>query len=162
VETVEHAHWEEVNSIITKPFSCSENLIVTGGDDSLVNIYDKRIIGSKEGNKACGKFFGHNAGITCVDLTDNGTYIASNGKDQCIKLWDVRKALAPKVYTKTKRRYIDYDYRNTSFDKSKRFVHEADNSIYTFRGHTIHYTQIRCKFSPQSWTGERFIATGSF
>ena len=147
---------------MTKPFSWSENLIVTGGDDAIVNIFDKRIIGSKEGNKAVGKFFGHNSGITSVDLTDSGTFIASNGKDQRIKLWDIRRALGPDEYWKMKRKYIDYDYRNTSFDKSKSFVHEADNSIYTFKGHTTHYTQIRWQFSPQSWTGERFIASGSF
>mmetsp|Transcript_4850 Transcript_4850/g.4598 ORF Transcript_4850/g.4598 Transcript_4850/m.4598 type:complete len:129 (+) Transcript_4850:680-1066(+) len=128
---------------MVKPSSLAENIIITGGDDSLVNIYDKRLIGSKEGNKACGKFFGHNAGITSVDITDSGNYIASNGKDQCIKLWDIRKALSPDVYTKTKRRYIDFDYRNTSFNKSKRFIHEADNSVYTFTGHTTHYTLIK-------------------
>ncbi|CAI2383994.1 unnamed protein product [Moneuplotes crassus] len=162
ITNVANGHWEEVNSVMTKPFGLSENTIVTGGDDALVNIYDKRTIGSKEGNKACGKFFGHNAGITSVDITESGNYIASNGKDQLIKLWDIRKALPQDIYTKTKRKYIDFDYRNTSFNKSKRFVHEADNSVYTFKGHTTHYTQIRCKFSPSSWTNERFIASGSF
>lgn len=120
------------------------------------------MIGAKGGTKAVGKFFGHNSGITSVDVTDNGTYIASNSKDQTVKLWDIRKVLPPSVYTVTKRRYIDYDYRNTSFDKTKAFVHEADNSLFTFKGHTTHYTQIKCKFSPQSWTGQRFLATGSF
>jgi WD repeat-containing protein 23 len=128
----------------------------------MVNIYDKRIIGAKGGTKAVGKFFGHISGITSVDITDNGTFIASNGKDQVVKLWDIRKSLPASVYSCTKRKYIEYDYRNTGFDKSKTFVHEADNSILTFKGHMTHYTQIRWKFSPHSWTGERFIACGSF
>lgn len=167
VDSVENAHWEDINSIAIKSYSTAsgrvfDNLIVTGGDDAIVNVYDKRLLGAKNGTKAVGKFFGHNSGITSVDITDNGTYIASNGKDQCVKLWDIRKVLPPSVYTETKRKYVEYDYRNSSFDKSKAFVHEADNSIYTFKGHTTHFTQIRCKFSPQSWTGQRFIATGSF
>lgn len=140
---MENAHWEDINSLAHNIDGCGENLIVTGGDDALVNIYDKRIIGNRSNTQAVGKFFGHNSGITSVDVTDNATYIASNGKDQCVKLWDIRKMLPPSKYTTCKRRYIDYDYRNTSFDKSKAFIHEDDNSIFTFRGHTTHFTQIR-------------------
>lgn len=70
--------------------------------------------------------------------------------------------LPPSVYSTTKRQYIEYDYRNTSFDKSKAFTHDADNSVFTFKGNTTHFTLIRCSFSPQSWTGQRFLAAGSF
>jgi DDB1- and CUL4-associated factor 11 len=136
---------------------------VTGDDDAVVCLYDKRTIGSDKPILPIGKFFGHISGITSVDITDNGTYIASNGKDQCVKLWDIRKVRDQKIFDAIDNsNVIYYDYTNTSFDKSKFFFHKADNSIYTFKGHTTHYTQIQCKFSPQSWTGERFIATGSF
>ena len=68
----------------------------------------------------------------------------------------------PSAYKLIKRRSIDYDYRNTKWDKSKEFLHEADNSIYTFRGHTTHFTHIKWKFSPLRWTNQRFIACGSY
>lgn len=49
----------------------------------------------------------------------------------------------PSVYATIKRKSINYDYRNTRFDKSKAFVHYADNSLFTFRGHTTHFTHIK-------------------
>ena len=145
-----------------KPGKPCQNLVVTGGDDAIINVYDKRLIGSEGGCQPVGKFFGHNSGITSVDITNWGRYIASNGKDQWVKLWDIRKMLPPSKYEKAKRRWIVYDYRLTKFDTSKAFIHENDNSLFTFTGHTTHLTQISCSFSPQSWTSERFIEWGSF
>ena len=158
---IENIHWEDINALAIKVNGVSDNLIITGGDDAIINIFDKRLLGD-ESHQAVGKFFGHNSGITSIDITDNCTYIASNGKDQWIKLWDVRKMNPPSVYSKINRKSIDYDYRNTKWDKSKEFIHEADNSIYTFRGHTTHFTHIKWSFSPQAWTDQRFIACGSF
>lgn len=34
---------------------------------------------------------GHLEGITFVDSRNDGRYFISNGKDQTIKLWDIRK-----------------------------------------------------------------------
>lgn len=34
---------------------------------------------------------GHLEGITFIDSRGDGRYLISNGKDQSIKLWDVRK-----------------------------------------------------------------------
>lgn len=34
---------------------------------------------------------GHLEGITFIDSRGDGRYLISNGKDQAIKLWDVRK-----------------------------------------------------------------------
>ena len=161
IAKVENIHWEDINTLDIKVKGASDNLIVTGGDDAIINVLDKRLLGD-ESHQTVGRFFGHNSGITSIDLTDNCTYIASNGKDQCVKLWDIRKMNPPSFYSTIIRKSVDYDYRNTKWDKSKEFVHEADNSIFTFRGHNTHFTLIRCKFSPQSWTNQRYIAWGSF
>lgn len=162
LENVENAHFDDINSISIKPNGTWSNVFITGSDDALINVYDKRLIGSKGSTHPVGKFFGHNSGITSVDITDCGTYIASNGKDQLIKLWDIRKMLPQSKYEKSERKCIDYDYRNTRFNKSLAFIHEDDSSLFTFKGHTTHVTQIKCSFSPASWTGQRFIASGSF
>lgn len=34
---------------------------------------------------------GHLEGITFIDSRGDGRYFISNGKDQAIKLWDIRK-----------------------------------------------------------------------
>lgn len=34
---------------------------------------------------------GHLEGITFIDSRGDGRYLISNGKDQAIKLWDIRK-----------------------------------------------------------------------
>ena len=161
ISKVDNAHWEDINSLAIKVNGTSENMIITGGDDAILNIFDKRLIGD-ESQQAVGRFYGHNSGITSIDLTDNCTYIASNGKDQWVKLWDVRKMNPPSSYKQITRKSHYYDYRSNKWDRSKEFVHEADNSIYTFRGHTTHFTHIKWKFSPQSWTNQRFIAWGSY
>lgn len=41
--------------------------------------------------KPAGVMLGHLEGITYIDSRGDGRYFISNGKDQCIKLWDVRK-----------------------------------------------------------------------
>lgn len=44
-------------------------------------------------------------------------------------------------------------------DKQKKL--RDDTSVFTFKGHHIYYTLIRCQFSPRETTGQRYIATGS-
>ena len=39
--------------------------------------------------------------------------------------------------------------------------HAADTSVFTFKGHSVYSTLIRCQFSPVVTTGQRYIYTGS-
>lgn len=41
--------------------------------------------------QASGVLVGHLEGITFIDSRGDGRYLISNGKDQAIKLWDIRK-----------------------------------------------------------------------
>ena len=39
--------------------------------------------------------------------------------------------------------------------------HHADRSVFTFKGHEVYSTLIRCQFSPIETTGQRYVYTGS-
>ena len=39
--------------------------------------------------------------------------------------------------------------------------HFADKSVFTFKGHAVYSTLIRCQFSPLETTGQRYVYTGS-
>lgn len=42
-----------------------------------------------------GGLCGHQAGVTCITAKGDGHHFISNGKDQTMKLWDIRKMLDP-------------------------------------------------------------------
>lgn len=42
-------------------------------------------------NKPSGVLIGHTEGITYVSAKGDGRYVISNGKDQALRLWDLRK-----------------------------------------------------------------------
>lgn len=44
-----------------------------------------------------GVFTGHLEGITYVDSKGDGRYVLSNGKDQTMKLWDIRYNSLPPI-----------------------------------------------------------------
>lgn len=58
--------------------------------------------------RPAGYLAGHLGGLTSIASRCDGRYLASNGKDLCAKLWDVRRATtsAPRSY-----RPYPYDYR---------------------------------------------------
>jgi len=45
--------------------------------------------------------------------------------------------------------------------RQPRFVLAGDCSVKTFLGHSVLFTLIRCYFSPQHTTGQRYIISGS-
>lgn len=57
-----------------------------------VQVWDRRSFIAK--GKPVGVLMGHLEGITFLDSRGDGRYFISNGKDQTIKLWDIRK-MAP-------------------------------------------------------------------
>ena len=112
-----------------------------------------------------GAFVGHIEGLTYLDSKGDGRYILSNGKDQSMKLWDLRMAMSTERFHDMGRtRYghsSGFDYRNEMYDDSDWDVHPHDNSLVTFRGHKVLRTLIRCHFSPPSATNSRYVYSGS-
>uniref|UniRef100_A0A0A9DRE9 Uncharacterized protein n=1 Tax=Arundo donax TaxID=35708 RepID=A0A0A9DRE9_ARUDO len=56
----------------------------------------------------------------------------------------------------------EWDYRWMTYPSEARYLkHPYDQSLATFRGHSVLRTLIRCYFSPVHSTGQRYIYTGS-
>lgn len=115
---------------------------------------------------------GHTEGLTHVASRGDGRYLCTNGKDQLLKLWDTRRMTdATTHYFRgfdlglprgVRGVTTGFDYRWMPYPLSRlRFHNPHDTSVATFRGHSVLKTLIRCKFSPQHTTGQRYIYTGS-
>ncbi|CAO2179915.1 unnamed protein product [Urochloa humidicola] len=150
-----NAHVADVN-VVTFADETSD-VLYSGSDDSLCKVWDRRC---HKKQKPVGVLTGHLDGITFIDSRGDGHYFISNCKDQTIKLWDLRKMSSttkdctPKAY--------EWDYRWMTYPSEARYLkHPYDQSLATFRGHSVLRTLIRCYFSPMHSTGQRYIYTGS-
>lgn len=56
---------------------------------NFLQVWDRRCLNAE--GKPVGVLMGHLEGITFIDSRGDGRYLISNGKDQAIKLWDIRK-----------------------------------------------------------------------
>ena len=128
----------------------------------MVKVWDRRALNS---NRPAGVFVGHAEGITNVASKGDGIYLASNGKDQLLKVWDIRQSVSYDKFRtmQTPQQDPGFDYR---YGSRYRFVnrqpkHFADKSVFTFKGHAVYSTLIRCQFSPLETTGQRYVYTGS-
>ncbi|KAB0795580.1 hypothetical protein PPYR_12419 [Photinus pyralis] len=65
-------------------FCESAHLLVTGGSDSLVRLWNPFVP-----NKPSAIFSGHDAGVCALILQESGKFLYSISKDKCIKVWDV-------------------------------------------------------------------------
>ncbi|KAH7577474.1 hypothetical protein JRO89_XS01G0255800 [Xanthoceras sorbifolium] len=61
----------------------------TSSNESADAVWDRRCLTAR--GKPAGVLMGHLEGITFLDSRGDGRYLISNGKDQAIKLWDIRK-----------------------------------------------------------------------
>lgn len=84
----------ETDSFIVKESTmwiCRKSLVVWCRDRRLTfllfQVWDRRCFNAR----AAGVLTGHLEGITFLDSRGDGRYFISNGKDQTIKLWDIRK-----------------------------------------------------------------------
>lgn len=67
-----------------------------------------------------------------------------------------------KNHLKPLRQAPGFDYRMQSYPfAGKQVKHPQDRSLFTFGGHGVLSTLIRCQFSPIETTGQRYVYTGS-
>ena len=114
-------------------------------------------------SREAGVFIGHTEGLTYVDSKGDGRYVLSNGKDQTMKLWDLRKMMSTAEASKINpSRYASgFDYRFMNYSESQYRAHPNDCSLVTYRGHKVLKTLIRCHFSPPGSTDSRYVYSGS-
>lgn len=150
------AHTSDVNTVCFADET--GHLIYSGSDDNLCKVWDRRCFFTK--GQPAGILVGHSEGITFIDTRGDGRYFISNGKDQAIKLWDIRKMSSNAKCIP--RRRDDWDYRRMEYPAQARYSkHPFDQSLATYRGHSVLCTLIRCYFSPAYSTGQKYIYTGS-
>ncbi|KAF4966047.1 hypothetical protein FSARC_6247 [Fusarium sarcochroum] len=154
-------HQDDVNAVCFAD-KMSPHILYSGSDDTTIKVWDRRSMGD---NREAGAFVGHIEGLTYIDSKGDGRYILSNGKDQSMKLWDLRMAMSTDRYTELDpTRHVGnsgFDYRGGVYDDEDWDVHPHDNSLVTFRGHKVLRTLIRCHFSPPSATNSRYVYSGS-
>lgn len=152
-------HTEDVNAVCFGDTS-SPHILYSGSDDTLIKVWDRRSMGD---SREAGVFMGHTEGLTYVDSKGDGRYVLSNGKDQTMKLWDLRKMMSTEQsksinagdYTS------GFDYRYMSYSEIEYRPHPHDCSVVTFRGHSVLRTLIRCHFSPPGSTNSKYVYSGS-
>ncbi|KAF9302642.1 hypothetical protein BGZ74_005051 [Mortierella antarctica] len=154
------AHGDDVNSVcFSEP--TSSQVVFSGSDDASVKVWDRRSMRAGSGIPS-GVLVGHTEGITHVTSKGDNRYLASNGKDQKMLLWDLRMMHSNRHYRKMPpNRGTGFDYRMSDYPGSKSTKLEGDCSVMTFRGHKVLRTLIRCHFSPVQSTGQRYLYTGS-
>ena len=147
----------------------------TGSDDCVVKAWDARMAP----RVPIGVFLGHTEGVCHVDSRDDGRHLLSNGKDQTVRVWDLRRAWSNEdAAAWCRRRPIpvwSWDYRFMAYPASgwdfdmARFEGTADEkttfrarrALQTLRGHRVDQTLIRAYFSPLAHTGGRYVYSGS-
>lgn len=156
-------HTDDVNAVCFAD-KLSPHILYSGSDDCTIKVWDTRSMG--DGREA-GAFVGHTEGLTYIDSKGDGRYILSNGKDQSMKLWDLRMAMSTSQFHEsdptaaTRNRDYEYDYRWQDYEDYQWFQHPHDNSLVTFRGHKVQRTLIRCHFSPPNSTNSHYVYSGS-
>ncbi|EPQ60332.1 WD40 repeat-like protein [Gloeophyllum trabeum ATCC 11539] len=155
------AHQDDVNSCCWAD-SASGNILISASDDTFIKVWDRRSLGSSY--KPSGVLVGHTEGITNVAAKGDGRYVISNGKDQALRLWDLRKMRSNEEYETFADKFYgnsQYDYRYGHYPRPRRLAHPQDCSVMTYRGHAVLKTLIRCHFSPAETTGSQYIYSGS-
>jgi len=153
------AHEDDVNAVCFGD-SSSPHILYSGSDDTTIKVWDRRSMGD---SREAGVFMGHTEGLTYVDSKGDGRYVLSNGKDQLMKLWDLRKMMPTEKFDRVDPNHFStgFDYRFMPYRDEDYRAHPHDCSLVTFRGHRVLKTLIRCHFSPPGSTNSRYVYTGS-
>ena len=152
-------HSDDVNAVCFGDTS-SPHILYSGSDDTLIKVWDRRSMGD---SREAGVFMGHTEGLTYVDSKGDGRYVLSNGKDQTMKLWDLRKMMSTEESSKINHGQYTrrFDYRFMNYNDVDYRPHPHDCSLVTYVGHSVLKTLIRCHFSPPNSTNSRYVYSGS-
>jgi DDB1- and CUL4-associated factor 11 len=157
-------HDDDVNAIAFVDGPLHSNVFVSGSDDALIKLWDRRVL-SESNPKPQGVFPGHIDGVTYIASRDDGYYFLSNAKDQTAKLWDLRKCFSATQHDRLPyfRKPHHWDYRYQDFPGLRKLPvsHPQDRSVMTYRGHLVMETLVRCHFSPLHTTAQKYIFSGS-
>jgi len=154
------AHEDDVNSCCWA--DSGSNVLISASDDTFIKVWDRRSLGAS--TRPSGVLIGNTEGITNVSAKGDGRYVISNGKDQALRLWDLRKMRSETDYEAVRNKVYgleDFDYRYEDERWQPRRAHPKDCSVMTYRGHSVMRTLIRCHFSPAESTGSAYIYSGS-
>ncbi|RPD55853.1 WD40 repeat-like protein [Lentinus tigrinus ALCF2SS1-6] len=156
-------HSDDVNTCCWAD-TASGNVLISGSDDTFVKVWDRRSLGGT--GKPSGVLIGHTEGITYVSAKGDGRYVISNGKDQILRLWDLRMMRSNSEFEAAAgrgRQYgiPGYDYRGDAYPRPRYKAHPLDCSVMKYTGHEVLRTLIRCHFSPAETTGQQYIYSGS-
>ena len=81
---------------------------------------DRRSMRGGRNSAPSGILVGHSEGITYVTSKGDNRYLASNGKDQKMLLWDLRRMHSAQSFNKLpSRRRTDFDYRSDVYTGHK-------------------------------------------
>ncbi|KAH8099280.1 WD40 repeat-like protein [Cristinia sonorae] len=154
-------HDDDINSCCWAD-TASGNILISASDDTFLKVWDRRSLG--ESQKPSGVLIGHTEGITYVSAKGDGRYVISNGKDQNLRLWDLRMMRSNEDYEQVRNRHYGiahFDYRSGVYTRPKYKAHPKDCSVMQYTGHAVLRTLIRCHFSPAETTGGQYIYSGS-
>ncbi|CAI5959549.1 unnamed protein product [Closterium sp. NIES-64] len=172
------AHQDDVNAVAFADET--SQLIYSGSDDRICKVWDRRLLdntepigpgggGERQGvgcrNKPVGVLVGHTEGITHLASKGDARCFLTNGKDQTMKLWDIRVMMDHADYEDLpppRIPFFQWDYRWMDYPgRGMRVAHPSDQSLMTYRNHHVLQTLIRCYFSPLHSTAQRFVYSGS-
>jgi WD40 repeat protein len=88
-------HEDDVNAVCFG--NDGSNILLSGADDGLVKVWDRRTMNGFGRAQPVGVFAGHRDGITFIDSRGDDKYFLSNSKDQTIKVWDIRHFASQKA-----------------------------------------------------------------
>ena len=172
------AHDGDVNAVAWANGGCTGDARVyyTGSDDCTVKAWDVRVgVGAP-----IGVFIGHTEGVCHIDSRDDGRHLLSNGKDQTVRVWDLRRAWSnedasawckrrPVPIWSWDYRFMTYPAHGWDFDMAKFSgtvsedgAFRTKRALQTLRGHRVDQTLIRAYFSPAATTGGRYVYSGEF
>lgn len=155
------AHDDDVNAVAFA--DNTSQILFSGGDDGLCKVWDRRTL-KEEHPLPVGTLAGHYDGITYIDPKGDARYLLSNSKDQTMKLWDIRIMSSNAAVERTKKAVSkqrwDYRWQQVPKNLCKKNKLEGDTSVMTYKGHSVLHTLIRCHFSPEFTTGQRYVYTG--